>query len=601
MKNMKKLWNYMKGNRLPYLLSILSMIVATFFTVLGPLFIRTTIDSIIGENPISSQGIKKVIDLLGGREYIKSNLWIIGIVLIVLTVLRGAFLYLKNTLSSKSAEDTAKNIRENVYDHIQRLPYDYHVKVDTGDLIQRCTSDIETIRRFLAVQFVQIGGSIFMLIFVSYIMFSLHTKMALVSMALIPLIFSFAFIFFTKVQSAFKVSDEAEAKLSTVLQENLTGVRVVKAFARQSYEIEKFDDKNKEYKNVTYRLMKLFAWYWSLSDLMCMFQTGGVLVVGSIWASKGYISLGTLVVFTTYEGMLLWPVRQMGRTLTDMGKAMVSIERIEEILNNPIENLEENNIKPQIEGNISFENVSFGYENDKPILKNITFDVKAGETIAILGPTGSGKTSLVHLLSRLYDYQGGSIKIDGIELKDIDKGWIRKNVGIVLQEPFLFAKTIKENIKLSNPNIEDEKVYEAAKDAAIHKDILSFDKGYDTPVGERGVSLSGGQKQRIAIARTLINECPILILDDSLSAVDTETDILIRKSLKERKNNATTIIISHRISTISEADLILVLEKGRIAQMGTHEELINEDGLYKRVYKMQNSLDKNYGCMKLNA
>jgi len=289
--------------------------------------------------------------------------------------------------------------------------------------------------------------------------------------------------------------------------------------------------------------------------------------------------------------MLVWPTRQLGRTLTDMGKAVISIRRINEIFDEPIEILEENHLKPEIKGNISFENVYFGYSKDRPVLKNITFSVKSGETVAIIGPTGSGKSSLIHLLARLYDYDKGSIKIDGIELKTIDKLWIRKNVGIILQEPYLFAKTIRDNIKLYDPSIEDKRVYESATIANIHKDIQSFEKGYDTMVGERGVSLSGGQKQRMAIARTIIMESPIVVFDDSLSAVDTETDISIRKALKERKNKATTIIISHRISTVSEADKIIVLEKGEIVQMGTHEELIKEEGLYKRIYDIQNSID----------
>ena len=287
-------------------------------------------------------------------------------------------------------------------------------------------------------------------------------------------------------------------------------------------------------------------------------QIGTVLAMGSLWAAKGQLSLGTLVVFITYESMLLWPVRQMGRILTDMGKAIVSIGRIEEILEEPTEILEENYEKPQIIGNISFRNVSFGYEDKESVLKGISFDVKAGETIAILGPTGSGKSSLVHLLPRLYDYDSGSIKIDGIELKSIDKKWIRKNVGLVLQEPFLFAKTIRDNIKISNPRLNDKKVFEAAEAASIHNDISSFDKGYDTLVGERGVSLSGGQKQRMAIARTIIVESPIVVFDDSLSAVDAETDIAIREALNERKSKSTTFIISHRISTVQDADLILV-------------------------------------------
>ena len=425
-------------------------------------------------------------------------------------------------------------------------------------------------------------------------MFNLNVKMTMVSMIAVPIIFVFAVVFFSKVKVAFEASDVAEGKMSTVLQENLTGIRVVKAFAREKYEIGKFDEKNKNYKDLTYRLIKLLAWYWGCSDFLCMMQIGAVLIVGSLWTSRGNISLGTLVAFVSYEEMLLWPVRQMGRVLTDMGKAFVSLKRIGEIFSNPIEIMEENHEKPRIEGNVSFNNVYFEYEKNKPILNNITFDVKKGETVAILGPTGSGKSSLVYLLARLYEYKDGSITIDGIELNKIDKKWIRKNVGIVLQEPFLFAKTVKENIKLSNPMMDDRKVFEAAKVASIHKDILSFENGYETAVGERGVSLSGGQKQRIAIARTIINECPIVVFDDSLSAVDTETDISIRKSLNLRRNLSTTFIISHRISTVCEADKIIVLDKGNIVQQGTHYELLKEDGLYKRIYDIQSCPHENY-------
>lgn len=298
-----------------------------------------------------------------------------------------------------------------------------------------------------------------------------------------------------------------------------------------------------------------------------------------------------MVAFVSYINMLVWPVRQMGRTLTDMGKAFVSLGRIEGILNESIEILDENGIKPEIKGNIEFKSVSFEYEKGKPVLSDVSFNIKAGETIALIGPTGSGKSSLVHLLPRLYEYTSGSILIDGVELNTIDKSWVRKNIGLVLQEPFLYAKTIRENIKLANPTMEDEKVIKAAKTASIHNDITSFEEGYETLVGERGVSLSGGQKQRMAIARTIINECPVVIFDDSLSAVDTETDISIRTALKKRKDKATTIIISHRISTVSEADMILVIDKGKIIQRGTHSSLIAEEGLYKRVYTIQNSLD----------
>ena len=593
MKSLTLLWNSMKGNRLLYLGAIISIGFATMFSFFSPLVIRLTVDSIIGGRKLEAPAfVLKMIEAVGGTSVLAQNLWICGLMLILLAAINGFFTFLKGSWTAKAAESTAKNIRNSLYDHLQHVPYDYHIKAETGDLIQRCTSDVETVRAFMAVQFVEIGRALFMLTMALIIMLSLDVRMTLISMLVVPIIFAFAIVFFMRVKKAFKASDEAEGRLSTVLQENLTGVRVVRAFARQDYEMDKFDAKNAEYRDLTYNLIKLLAGYWSTSDLLCMFQIGTILVFGSYWASIGMISLGTLIVFITYESMLLWPVRQMGRILTDLGKTMVSLKRIEEILYEPIEEPSENELKPLIKGEIEFKNVTFGYEESKPILKNISFKVKAGQTVAILGPTGSGKTSLVHLLPRLYDFQEGSITIDGIDIRNIEKKWLRKNIGIVLQEPFLYSKTVLENIGLAKDNALDEEIFAAAQTASVHSVIQEFDKGYETMVGERGVTLSGGQKQRVAIARTLILKSPVLIFDDSLSAVDTETDTSIRSALKQRSNTATTFIISHRITTLSEADFIVVIDAGEVAQIGTHQALISEPGLYQRIWSIQNAMEE---------
>ena len=597
MKKMKLLWDFMKGSRSLYIFSIAAIGFATFIRFIWPMVLRVTVDSIIGDKPLQVQGwfapiFESVFQFLGGKSILAQSLWMCSFILILLTISRGIFLFFKGKWSAVASESIVQNIRDKLYDHLQYLPFDYHVKAKTGDLIQRCTSDVETIRRFLSIQFVEVGRALFMLTFALSFMLPMNVKMTLVSLSLIPLIFSFAVIFFIKVRKAFRDSDESEARLSTVLQENLTGVRVVRAFARQKYEIDKFDVKNSEYRDLTYYLIKLLAWYWAVSDFFSLVQIGAVIILGTFWAAKGVISLGTLLAFSSYVGMLLWPIRQMGRVLTDMGKAQVSIERIQEILDEPIEEIGGSSIGQKLKGEIEFKDVSFQYEEGKPILKKISFKVKKGQTVAILGPTGSGKTSLVNLLPRLYDYQSGFIKIDGKEISEIDKKILRENIGIVLQEPFLFSKTIKENIGLAKKKVKDDEVFEAARTASIHDVILDFEQGYKTAVGERGVTLSGGQKQRVAIARTLINDCPILIFDDSLSSVDTETDAAIRRRLRARSRKATTFIISHRLSTLAEADLILVLENGELAQKGNHLELIEQEGLYKRIWAIQTSLEE---------
>lgn len=594
MNNLNLLWKLMKGNRLIYAGAVLSIGVSSYIATQIPLIIRFSIDNVIAKKQTEvSKNIRLIFDFIGVKDINSSNLWICAIAIIILTIANGLFLYLKGKWSAKAAEAFARDTRESLYDHLQRMPYDYHVKSKTGDLLQRCSSDVETIRSFLAVQFVEIGGGIFMISFVSIIMFTLNIQLAIISMIAVPILFTSAYIFFSKVQKMFLLCDESEGRLSTAIQENLTGMRVVRAFGKEKYEVDRFDDKNSEYRDLVYKLIKLLAYYWSISDALCLIQIAAILIFGAYLSSMGLISLGTLLVFLTYEAMLLWPVRQMGRILTDMGKSFVAAKRIFEILNAPIENMEKNGIKNKIEGNIKFNNVCFEYDKGKPILKNISFEVKAGMTIAILGPTGSGKTSLINLIPRLYEYTSGSIKIDGVELNTIDKKWIRKNVGIAAQEPFLFSKTLMENIMLANREASYGEVYTAAGIAFIHNSILEFEEGYETPVGEKGITLSGGQKQRITIARTIVNDYPILIFDDTLSAVDTETDAAIRKALKERSKEVTTFIISHRITTLSEADIILVLDKGELIQKGNHEELLSCEGLYKNIWSIQNSLERD--------
>jgi len=589
---MKKLFKLTKGNRVLYITAILSIAVATFIAMLEPMVIKVTIDSVLGNKPMDVPGsVQTLITAVGGKGVLSKNLWICALSLVILTCIRGIFLFLSGNFSSRAAENIAMSMRVKLYDHIQNLPYEYHVKAESGDLIQRCTSDVETVRKFFATQMVEIGRAFFIVAFAIMMMMSLNKKMMFIAMVIVPIIFVFSYVFFYKIKNTFERADEQEGVLTTVLQENLSGVRVVKAFGRQNFEIKKYEKENKKYRDLNFLLVKLESVYWSTSDILCMTQIGLVLVAGIYFAVNGEISLGTLVVFNTYEGMLLWPVRQLGRVLTDMGKMSVSLGRIMNILDVSVEQEYGKALKSEIKGEISFKNVNFGYEKDNEILHDITFNVRKGETVAIVGPTGSGKSSLVHLLLRLYDYNNGSIKIDGVELKDIERKHMRNNVGIVLQEPFLYSRTIKENIKMAKIHSQDQEIYTAATVAAIHKVITTFEKGYDTIVGEKGVTLSGGQRQRVAIARTLIKNMPILIFDDSLSAVDSQTDRVIREKLKKKSKGNTTFIISHRISTVMAADKIIVLNHGAIENIGTHEMLIKEDGIYKRIWEIQTSLD----------
>lgn len=577
-----------------FLWALIATIMMVIIGFLTPLLLSEIVDSILGSEPFTMPDfLMNPINALGGRDFLRQNLWIPALALILMNIVNGVFTFIKGRSSAIASENIARKLRNDLYRHLQHLPFAYHVKAQAGELIQRCTSDVDTIRRFLAVQVMEVVNTVLMVVIAMSILLPRSVPITLYSLILVPPLFCFATWFFKMVHKSFEVADEADGVLNAVLQENLSGVRVVRAFGQQEREVEKFDRVNNDLRKKNLRLNELLAIYWGGGDAISMTQTLLTLVVCIIYACNGWITVGTLIVFTSTLGMLLFPIRQLGRTLSDAGKAMVSMKRVQAILHEEAEPYEPNALKPDLHGDIVFDHVSFAYPDDNvPVLRDVSFTIPAGKTAAVLGGTGSGKSTMMYLLQRLYTPTSGKITIGGVDIQQIDRKYLRAHVGLILQEPFLYSKSIRENVGITAPEQEAERIEHAADIASASGFIAKADKGWETVVGERGVTLSGGQKQRIAIARTLLKDNNILIFDDSLSAVDTETDAQIRAALRHEQKDVTTLIISHRVTTLSQADLILVLENGQITQQGTHAELCSQPGLYQRINSIQNALEE---------
>lgn len=582
----------MRGFRGRYGGAIACLFVFTVINYITPLVASATIDFALAEKPNDDVLTSLIINLMGGGDYVKGHLWFPAFLMVCLTLCSGFFSYGKDRLAAQASDGLARKLKDRLFNHLQRLPVEYHDRAETGDLIQRCTSDVETLRLALSSQVVAVSNSLLLLLTALPIMVVLDGRMALASFVLIGPIIFFGYFYTKKVKHLFLEVDEAEGQVTRVVQENITGLRVVRAFAQQDFEIEKFAESNRDYRDRSLRLLKLMAWYWSTSDIFVLLQQGFVLFVGVTFIANGSLTVGTLFAFLMFLNMLLWPVRQMGRTLTELGKSLVALTRIGEILQVEEEQPPQDPVKPgrPAKGGLTVKDLCFSY-GDGAVLNGFSFQIAPGETLAIVGPSGAGKSTIMSLLLKFYGYDAGSIQIDGMELSGLDTEWVRSQFSVVMQEPFLYSKTIGENIRLSQHSAVDEEVSAAARLADIHETISGFTSGYATLVGERGVTLSGGQRQRVALARAMLQKTPFLLLDDALSAVDADTENRILEALRSRHGKRTTLVIAHRLSTLAHADQIIVMDGGRIVQHGTHDDLVNEDGLYRRLWQIQNDLE----------
>lgn len=570
---------FFNGAKRYFAVAVAASLAVTVLNALTPQIFRFGIDSV-----------------LGGSEYpyLSRHLWILALFLVLVAACSGVSQYVCRVNTSKAGEDFAKNIRDALFTHVQRLPMSWHDKNQTGDIIQRCTSDVEVIRNFVVNQLLEVFRTIFLVVTSFAMMLSMNVKLSLITLLFVPVVVVYSVVFYRLIAKRFIIADEAEGELSTVVQENATGVRVVRAFGREKFEMDRFCQKNDSYAKLWIRLGTLSGLYWGIGDLITGLQVVVIIALGAVEAVRGQITVGEFVAFASYNTTLVWPIRGLGRILSDMSKAGVSFERVDYIIQAEEEPYgKEEKHGPVGKFDITFDHVNFGYENGQNVLEDVSFFVPQGSTFGILGGTGSGKSTIVQLLTRLYELEEGkgSIRVGGVDIREIPLEKLRENVGMVLQEPFLYSRTIRENIAAYDPDASMEEIRRVAKIACIDDAIMSFPDGYDTLVGERGVTLSGGQRQRVAIARMLLGKAPIMVFDDSLSAVDSQTDIEIRRALKECMREATVILISHRITTLMGADKIMVLNRGKTEETGTHYELIERQGIYRKIYDIQMSQD----------
>lgn len=591
-KYFKIMFRMSKGYRFAYAMCFIILFLGVALTTLSTFMSKVLVDTLTGDifdSPKAGWLELWIADIFGGPKFLTNNLWIFSIIIVGIAVAIALVSCTRIILRTFVSTGVGKNIQLTLFNHIDHLPYTYFKRHQSGDLIQTCTRDETVLRKFMISETFSIVYTFFIVSFSFLILISLSWKIALISLVLLPVLFVYSFFIIKSVRKRYRAEDDSESVITSKIQENLSAVRIVKAFNNEALEIEEFEKSLNDYQVKFIKWRKLSSFFFSSSDIFVFSTIVLTLIYGTYLAIVGEISAGTLVISFIFVEMAVWPLRDVATILSNLARAMVSIDRINLIINEPMEDIT-TGIKPQINGEIEFNHVKFHFEDtNQDLLKDVSFKIKAGQSVAIIGKTGSGKSTLAYLLTRLYEYKSGSIKLDGVELNTIAKGYLRKNVAIVLQEPFLFSKSIINNIKIADKKASEEDVIRASEIADIHSSILSFDKGYQTEIGERGVTLSGGQKQRVAIARTILDETPILIFDDSLSAVDTETDLKIRERLKQRKHD-TTIIITHRVATAKDADLILVIENGTITQSGKHDDLIKQNGLYKRIYNIQTKM-----------
>jgi ATP-binding cassette subfamily B protein len=600
MKNIKRLINVLEQWKWQYLIAGILITISSIFRMLSPKILQITIDGVVifflnngkaalHESDIVAAFFYNLLPTITTKNLVTVLLYI-SIMLLIISVFRVATQFVSGIIAAAATEKSIRNLRNRLFLHIQKLPISWVNQKSTGALIQRSTGDVETVKTFLSKQTIELV--MFSAVFLGALtmMLAIHWQYALWSVFLGPVNLFLAVYFFKKEGKIWQEHEAEQDKLTKIAQENLSGIRVVQAFARENFEIEKFKTQNQTKLKVALKHVDLHKNYWTIADSLINTQIVISVFVGGFYVLNQVITIGEFASFFSYTLLVAWPMRQVGQIVSQMGMATVAMERIAEILDAKTEDYSgEIPEQQKLQGKIEFKNVSFKYhKNDKKwALQNINFSIEAGENIALMGKTGAGKSTIIALLSRLYEPTLGEIFLDDKPLSVYDKTFLRNQIGVVHQQPFLFSTTIHGNMIFANKDTTELEQKEAVKSAQIDTFIHKMTNGYETLVGEKGVTLSGGQKQRIALARTLLSKPDILVLDDSTSAVDTETEAKIQQALKQHAANKTTIFIAHRLSSVQHATKIIVLDDGEIVQIGTAKSLLLEKGYYRQVFDIQ--------------